>query len=293
MLDSHPEILCRGEGRFFGSEHKMGAERMRSLERSLLNSAELQEWAARSGWTRGFDFGASARQWSGTLARALLTGALAGSGKRIAGDKTPLNGPGVVAAIGASLPEARVIHIIRDGRDVAVSGIHHRWNVLEKRPEPTPGQTEELAVCAAYRADPEGFLAAGRSIFEPAGAGLPAADWARLTAAAIEEGRSLGGDRYTEVRYERLLQTPAAELGRLCRFVGAQAAPATIERCVELNHFERASGGRPAGVEDSTAFARRGEAGAWRDVFSAADRDTFRAAAGETLTALGYERGAG
>ena len=57
-----------------------------------------------------------------------LGGELLKSGKRIVGDKSPLLTPDTIREISAIYPEAKVIHIIRDGRDVAVSAAHHARN---------------------------------------------------------------------------------------------------------------------------------------------------------------------
>lgn len=289
LLDSHPAILCRGEGRFFGTQHRLGDPRARSLERALLGSADLREWAARSAWTRAADYEQSARAWSAALVRAIMGGALVQSGKRVVGDKTPLNGPGVVAGIGAMLPEARVIHIIRDGRDVAVSSVHHRWNDLASRANLTPEQLDVLKVCGEYRAGPERFLAAGRSIFGLVGPRVQAETWRTQTMAAREEGAELGSDRYIEVRYEDLLTSGPETLSRLCRFLGVDVDAEQIESCIERNRFDRLTEGRPAGVEDSAAFLRSGRAGDWRHVFTPNDKAVFKQVGGHLLVSLGYE----
>ena len=289
LLDDHPAILCRGEGRFFGTRHGIGAAKAASLERALVESDDLRAWASRSGWTRRQNYEATARAWTAVLAQAIMGGALAAGGSTIVGDKSPLNGPGVVAGIGELLPEARIIHIIRDGRDVAVSAVHHRWNVLGADAAVAARNRAELEVRDAYRADPAGFIAEGRSVFGPAGPTPVATAWAEQTGAAVSEGRDLGPTRYTEVRYEDLLESGVDEVLRLCRFLGAETSVEQAERCVDANSFQRITGGRPAGVEDSTAFLRSGSAGDWQRVFTDEDRDLFKRGGGRSLIALGYE----
>ena len=289
LLDEHPQVLCRGEGRFFGPRHRMGAAKSRSLESALYESEGLREWASRSGWTRRRDYEATAGAWTALLVRATMGGALAAAEAEIVGDKSPLYGPGVVSRIGELLPEARVIHIIRDGRDVAVSSVHHRWNELGAGAEVASGRRAELETRDAYRSDPGAFIAAGRSIFGADGPGEFARTWAELTVAAAAEGRELGTDRYAEVRYEQLLASGAEELVRLFGFLGVETSAEQARRCLGAQSFERASGGRPAGVEDSAAFLRSGVAGDWRRVFTAEDRERFKRSGGEALIALGYE----
>jgi hypothetical protein len=287
MLDSHPELICRGEGKFFGTRHRLGGGRGRSLERVLRDSEELREWAGRSPWTREGEWEERSRRFAAELARASLLAAVPErSGIVAVGDKTPLNGPGVVASIGAALPEARVIHIVRDGRDVAVSSAHHRWNELERG---GTAPAEAAALRDEYRRDPGAFWAAGRSIFGVDGPGSEAESWAADTLAACSEGRELGPDRYAELTYEALLDDSAAALERLLAFLGASVDPKAVATAVARNRFERLSGGRRAGTEDSGSFYRSGTAGGWREVFTPADREAFAAAAGEALIELGYE----
>jgi hypothetical protein len=63
----------------------------------------------------------------------------------------------------------------------------------------------------------------------------------------------------------------------------------TAKRCVEAADFERVSGGRKRGEEDSSSLFRKGVAGDWRSVFTERDKRVFKEAAGELLIKLGYE----
>jgi hypothetical protein len=195
----------------------------------------------------------------------------------------------VVVEIGKLLPDARVIHIIRDGRDVILSGAHHRWNQVDRRHE-GPASAVETEIRDAYRADPEGYLAAGRTIFGPGALRIRAANWAQWTAAAAEAGRKLGPERYVEIRYEQIGASGAEELLRLWTFLGAEASIEQANEAIAANDFRRLAKGRPAGAEDSSAFLRSGVAGDWRRVFTAEDREIFERAAGDALIELGYER---
>ena len=66
------------------------------------------------------------------------------SGKRIVGDKSPLH-TDHVDEIFDFYPEARVIHIVRDGRDVAVSLMHHFWRLAKDKGGIFDLDPEELA----------------------------------------------------------------------------------------------------------------------------------------------------
>ena len=91
--------------------------------------------------------------------------------KKIVGDKSPFTSPGVVEEISSICPGARVVHIVRDGRDVAVSSVHHQWNNATDQ-EVAVSSLGEGSKAEAYRKDPEIFGASGR-------ASSPANTWRR------------------------------------------------------------------------------------------------------------------
>src|SRR5215212_4840437 len=135
MFDSHPEILCRGEGRFFGggwrqeSVKRLDARRPpSSLYNAVLDAEYLRLWIERSVWSRNDDAGEHLNNLTRMAIDYFLIGELSKTGKRMVGDKSPLLTPETIKEIAEIYPEARVIHIIRDGRDAAVSAMHHSRN---------------------------------------------------------------------------------------------------------------------------------------------------------------------
>lgn len=296
-LNAHPEILCRGEGRFFGREWRRpglrevrGNKQASSLYNSLLESEYLRLWIERSVWTRDDDPDEHLTNLTRLATEYFLAQKLAGSGKKIVGDKTPLLGPEIMEDVSRVYPEARVIHIIRDGRDAAVSMMHHVWNRSRDKGGPNKLEPEEITKRDAYRADPEGFLGDGESIFAEKRLRNAATIWRTRVSRAIKDGPALLGTHYAEVRYEDLLERPAKEAGRLFRFLGADASPRVVRRCVNATSFEKRSGGRKRGEEDSTSGVRKGVAGDWRNVFTEQDREIFKEEAGDLLVQLGYEK---
>jgi hypothetical protein len=127
-------------------------------------------------------------------------------------------------------PGAKCIHIIRDGRDVAVSTLSQHWGPNNVR-------------TAAQRW--KKLLLAGRK----------GVDSSRLN--------------YMELRYESLIDSPAATLTGVLDFLELDGDPKEM-----LSHFK---------LHDRSI-------GAWRTVFSRQDRKTFAEAAGDLLIELGYER---
>jgi hypothetical protein len=291
----HSEILCTGEGLFFGRgtdlDKRRGTVAPSSLYGVFADSEYLRAWLQKSAWTRGEDAQEHVTNLTRLAMDYVLGRRLAKSGKSIVGDKTPFVSDQCISEISFLYPEAKVIHIIRDGRDVAVSALHHMWNHAIDAGGHLMVSPEELATRDAYRKDPEAFLANGKSVFDENRLrnGF-AKSWHDMTAKAVEDGPALLGANYTEVLYEDLLARPVTEVGRLLRFLGADAGEESVERCVERASFESWTKGRKRGEEESTAFLRKGVAGDWRNVFTKQDKEIFKEVAGDLLIRLGYEK---
>jgi hypothetical protein len=186
-------------------------------------------------------------------------------GKPRWGDKTPIYVRRMREIAGA-LPEARFVHLIRDGRDVALSRRRRG-------------------------------MGAGKPIADTA------ERWRKRIEEARRQARRLRG-RYLELRYEDLVADAEPELRRICDLVELELDPAMLahheragERLAELAGGLVADAGRPerSGEERlaSHALAKRPPStertGAWRTEMSAADRAEFEAVAGDLLASLGYD----
>ncbi len=296
LLDAHPEVVARGEGRFFGRSYKRpDIKRMESatlqpssLHRAFLDAEYLRVWIERSVWTRDDHTEALLDELVGVSIRHILRRSLEGTGKRIVGDKTPFLSEETIVELASLIDDAQVLHVIRDGRDVAVSAMHHLWNHRLDLSGGLDLAPHEATIRDRYRDDPKRFLDSGESIFTEQRIVALANAWQTNVSRAIANGRKLLGDRYTEVRFERLASDPIAETQQMLAVVGADPRPALAARCVERARFERFSGGRAVGTEDSTAFARKGIVGDWQGVFTERDRRLFKEEAGELLAELGY-----
>src|SRR3712207_3130803 len=154
-----------------------------SLLYALREAEYLRLWVERSVWSRDDDAGEHLNNLARMAVDYFLRGELAKTGKRLVGDKSPLLTPETVEEISAVYPEARLIHIIRDGRDSAVSAAHHARNFGRAK----GGEREEVG------------------LFAEAQIRKLAADWNARVGRTVEDGPRLFGDRYAEVRYEALL----------------------------------------------------------------------------------------
>jgi hypothetical protein len=281
LFNSHPEILCRGEGKFFGKDTS------NALHGALARSKELKRWLSHNPWTLR-DQDPNLEDIVANTINYLMQEKLRKTNKKIVGDKSPFTTPGVVEEISSICPGAKVVHIVRDGRDVAVSSVHHQWNNATDQGGRRKLSREKVAKREAYRKDPETFGASGESIFTGEHVAEIARSWSTSVSRAMEDAVLLG-DNYYQVRYEDLLAEPVGEVMRLLEFLEADSDEEVARGCVEAASFEQLSGGRTQGEEASSSFYRKGIAGDWKNHFTEKDRRVFKEEAGELLIQLGYE----
>jgi Sulfotransferase family len=291
-LSAHPEIACGHEGSFFGRNYDheeipvyMGP--VSSFTRALAVSEELKVWHQLpwNRWTYGYE--EDLRYLTRLSIDYFLAKEADRTGKRMVGDKSPQHTE-CLDEIHEIYPDARIIHIVRDGRDVAVSAMHHWWRLAKDQAEGVFELTpEELEIRDAYLEDREGFLASGRSIFTEERLGQLARRWNHRVGKAHQDGIALYGERYLEIRYEDLLMHTPEILRQVLELLGARKEKETIERCIRTSSFERVSD-RRQGEEDSRSFFRKGVAGDWRDVFTKRDREIYEELAGDQLIEMGY-----
>jgi Sulfotransferase family len=293
ILDSHPEILCSGEGRFFGADWRQESVKRidskrppSSLYNAMLDAEYLKLWIERSVWSRNDEADEHLANLTRMAIDYFLMGELSKTSKRIVGDKSPLLTPGTIKEIARIYPAAKIIHIIRDGRDAAVSAVHHSWNFgkIRKGDEASAKRTTDR------KRDPHEMRNMGESIFAEGQLRKFAAEWSARVSRTVEDGPALLGNGYVEVRYEDLLERPEEEVRRLLEYLRAEASEKTVKMCVNAASFKKLSKGRTRGQEDPTSFFRKGIAGDWRNVFTEQDKVLFKKEAGDLLIRLGYEK---
>jgi hypothetical protein len=140
------------------------------------------------------------------LCDVVFAGAVEPGAARIA-ERTPLH-VFHLELIGAIYPDARFVHIIRDGRDVARSIAEQQWG-------------------------PEGIEEA-------------AAEWRDAILAARRAG--LSQDAYREIRYEDLLREPAPVVTDLYRWLGLEANDDVVAEAVSEAGIGANLGGAPSGI---------------------------------------------
>ena len=227
LLDGHPELHVRGEGRYFWSLAQNLQQAFRAFNESLPSQG-----ASYAPWWSDEEFAFVLRTTiDAALARSLASGP-AKPGLRIVGDKTPMH----TLAIGPLhqlYPEAKFIHIIRDPRDATIS----QWLFWAKKNDPRP--FEEFVEYSITHV------------------------WPLNVQSARKQGSQLGA-LYTEVRYEDLLVAEGDELRRLAGFLGVDDGDDAIDACIANGSFKKHSGGRKRGDDGGeAALFRKGVAGDW------------------------------
>lgn len=185
-----------------------------------------------------------------TLLDALYTQYSNQFGAQRWGDKSPIY-TSHLDVISQIFPSAQVIHILRDGRDVALS-------MLKSYQGP-----RFFYVDLAYATH----------------------SWKRRVRQARNVGRQLGAGRYYEVRYEHLVANPEKILSEICEYLSESYVPVMAEphRMASQSYYStgiHAATLKPPSTQSS---------GRWRREMSKGDQRLFQAMAGDLLEELGYE----
>ncbi len=265
MLDAHPELALPPETHFI-------PQVIRACEEPDPHRAALEAMTTHRRWP---DFGLDAETLREHLAghRSLTPGDAMREfyglyatkhGKSRWGDKST-NYIRKMKPIKRILPEARFVHLIRDGRDVALSLVAVHFG-----PDTVMGAAEK---------------------------------WRSEIEKARRQGSRL--PHYTEVRYEDLIADPEPVLRRVCEATELPWDEAMMSyqeraggRIAEIvRDFDRAEGSsvkaevRAAHQANVSRPIQSDRAARWRTEMASADVAEFERIAGDLLDELGYERG--
>lgn len=257
MLNMHPRIFVPVE--LFGLYSDLPAAlpwygdlrrefNRRLLLRDLGRIGQLAEFGValdEAAFLRGLD--AHGCGLAGVV-RAFYEALLAGSGKAVLGDKTPNHSPHL-RQIERLFPAARIVHLVRDGRDCAASSIRSRRGIHQ------------------------------RNVYELGRL------WPRNNAAIADFG-ARSPERYHRIRYEDLIADVPRHLAALCEFLGESYHPEMVE--FGAGSFARENAARLGHHGNLTRDVLRDNRGRWRTELTGAEAAVYESLAGEGLERFGY-----
>lgn len=256
LMNAHPEVLCLGESHYVN-------ELVPSLYKVLSHYTKTR---ARGNITWAPGVVGPQPPHMGPIFRAAFAAlAAANIGEKdparlvTVGEKTPDNLYNS-ESLWRTFPQARIIHIIRDPRDGAVSGYARFRSRL-------PEDMTMFDYVNAY-----------------------STDWVRRI---NKVRRTAEGRPYFELRYEDLHADVMGWATRVFAYVGAATDEASVRAAVDAASFETLSGGRKRGEKDQQSHYRRGEVESWRDELTAQEAAIAERNAAPLMAELGYPLVAG
>ncbi|HEY6712446.1 MAG TPA: sulfotransferase [Rubrobacter sp.] len=261
LVDTHPHIAIIHQSRFIPNFF----ERRRGLTPQGLVTTKLVDRLLEARGVKNLE---TSREMLESLVEAgepvsystFVTGVFdlygKGQAKRLVGDKTPAY-VRRIPTLNALWPEARFVHLIRDGRDVCLSAIN--WRKAD----------HALGRFSTWGVDPITTAAVW---------------WEWHVRLGREDGGSLAPNLYHEVRYEALVSVPEETCAALCDFLGLPYDDAMLKfhqgRENADPNLDAKKAWRPL-----TPGLRK-----WSEQMPAEDLERFEAAAGDLLEELGYPR---
>lgn len=250
LLRSHSHLTFPSESHFIPPFYKgygdpKGEVEAMKLSARILNLRYVQRW----GLSLKPNIFAQDRTFREIISRIYGEWALKMNKTRW-GDKTPHYVTSVPTLV-ELFPACKIIHIYRDGRDVALSWL--------------------------------------RTKFEPQNIFDAALRWKYYVNAGLRDGARLPPETYREIRYEALISQPEDVMKSVCKFIGEPFEKAVLER--DLLKLQGPVPLLPQQKNPLARNPQivRTNLEKWKTEMSSSDRILFESLAGDLLNTLGYE----
>jgi hypothetical protein len=178
-------------------------------------------------------------------------------GKLLVGDKTPRYVRNI-GTLHALWPEAKFVHLIRDGRDVCLSALNWKGKVANLAKLFSTWGEHPVTTTATW--------------------------WKWSVRLGQEVGQTLGPGLYYEMRYEGLVAAPEEECARLCAFLGVDYEDGMLRFHEGRTRTKPGLDAKHAWLPITPGLRD------WRTELPPEDQERFEAAAGDLLGELGYPR---
>ena len=245
MLNGHPHINCNGEGHFIDC---LGY----ALQNEVINPHIIQlEHHNRILYEGKQGYPVFNEQDAMMILKQSIMVLLAKQHEQkpapVLGERTP-NNIRHFHILQGLFPQAKFIEIIRDGRDVAVSG----WNQGKR--------TAADWLKSEFDDDFDKYMK----------------NAAELWVIDIEAGKAFEGPLCT-VRYEELLENPSAGVSEMLEFLQVDGSDWPLDACIKAG-----------GKEQMGGHYQNATSGQWKKKFNKDNEAAFLDIAGDLLTELGY-----
>ena len=266
MLDAHPLLAVANDTHFIPRALEKAGQngcknsvvRARPLTPGLVNAVKTYHRFPRLGLDdAAVDEAARTADTYSDFVSALYREYARMGGKALAGEKTP-DYVRHLPLLHSLFPWVRSVHILRDGRDVALSILE--WAGPDKGPGKLPLWGEEpVAVCALW--------------------------WRWQVETGQRDARTLVPDHYFELKYERLVEKPTHTLRSVMDFLQLPFAE-------EMLAFNRGKLRHQPGLSAKKAWLPPTSGlRDWRTQMDERSIQLFEALAGDLLSGLGYQLG--
>lgn len=250
LLYSHPRLFFRSESQFIPAFYRVyGNPRSRRQALKLAKKMVKMEWVAR--WEEDIDVDEMAGQdtFAGLVDNMFMQLARR-EGKSVWGDKTP-HYVQDIDTLREIFPEAKFIHIVRDGRDACLSQLKANFG------------PRTIYYAAAY--------------------------WKKCVEAGLRSENNVPANQLMSIRFEDLLLDTDKEMRRICDFLElpfdlAVCTPTPVAFRYRKPIFHQVA--KSYGTTDRIIPKNTQK---WKEEIRHCDQIVFESVAGDLLDRLGYE----